>query len=889
MSNDYSDITNYEFKKDIGEGNFGKVKLGIFKPTGEEFAIKVLNKEKIRKKMKNLALRENEIITKLNHINIVLVYCIIDTKEDFYIIMEYCKLGELFDYIVKYKRLEEDESCNFFYQLINGVEYIHSQGIAHRDLKPENLLLTEKKTLKIIDFGLSHEFEEEEFLKTKCGSPSYAAPEIISKPNYNGFKIDIWCCGIILYAMLCGYLPFDGDDDGENNNVKLFQNILECEPELPDFLSDMSKDLIMSILNPDPDKRITIEEIKKHPFYIKGKNLCTIDYSSNEQEVIKTRQSFFKHVKDDNKANTHDILKEHDNYLNKNNSESANKITSKNYKGNKTDGNIKSSEKNSVDIISNSKYKFTINIEGRNSNHSNLASIDNTNKVTKAKLQLLSFKTKNRNKPKNELNTFKRKFNPINLHIQKNINNKIQNILNTEANENAKHGLPFIGQKETDNMFNYLLSNKLKFKMDNSSNNSINLIKNSEENISLNNKIKFGHHLNNKMNNILIEKQLNNNNILENIKKNLDNNNINVNSHKDIKLSDIHKTKMKSSERIKRNLNLHLNNITNINHRKHTGNMTNTINTYVPGKLTLSLSSENKINRKSKINKNYKYNYDYNYNFNSSPNKRIFINNSRAETLNVSNELNYKKNRNNIIKETKTIIPFHDDFSKKNIMINYSPNKNNFGIGNSSEIKTLVNNLQSNNKGDISTTKNKDNLKFNFMKDIKFNNIINMPKENSDNKLYMLTDANNQNDQNIKKNSKTNSKNYIINSERSNKRNGISLPKGINKEKKYNLTKVIKDAQNEKKGVKKNRSFGHNLNDEEVNNHPNRNVKKLILRKGSNEKNKREDLLRYALFRGNNNHKYSNFNNLITLNNNLLPKLNVHMYNNNNNKNEKFK
>ena len=142
--------------------------------------------------------------------------------------------------------------------------------------------------------------------------------------------------------------------------------------------------------------------------------------------------------------------------------------------------------------------------------------------------------------------------------------------------------------------------------MDDSSNSGVSLIKNSEENISSNNKIKFGQHLNSKINHILIEKQLNNNNVLEKIKKNLDNNNINVNSHKDIKLSDVHKTKMKSSERIKRNLNLHLNNITNNNHRKHAGNMTNTINTYVPGKLTLSLSSENKINRKSKINKRRK-------------------------------------------------------------------------------------------------------------------------------------------------------------------------------------------------------------------------------------------------------------------------------------------
>ena len=879
MSNDYSDITNYEFKKDIGEGNFGKVKLGIFKPTGEEFAIKVLNKEKIRKKMKNLALRENEIITKLNHINIVLVYSIIDTKEDYFIIMEYCKLGELFDYIVKYKRLSEEEASNFFYQLINGVEYIHSQGIAHRDLKPENLLLTEDKVLKIIDFGLSHEFEEEEFLKTKCGSPSYAAPEIISKPNYNGFKIDVWCCGIILYAMLCGYLPFDGDDDAQNNNVKLFQNILECEPELPDFLSNISKDLIMRILNPDPDKRITIEQIKKHPFYLKGKGLCSIDSSLKEQEIIKTKESFFKHAKEDNSNNNDDSLKENDNYLNKNNSESANKISSKNYKINKTDGNIKSNGKNSLDIFSNNKYKLTINVEGRNNN--NLISIENLNKVTKQKLQLISLKSKN--KQKNELNYFKKKFGPINLHIQKKLNTKIQNILNTEGNENAKHGLPFIGQKDYDNMFNYFLANKLKFRLDNSSNNSINLIKNSEESTNVtNNKTKFGPH--SKKNHIFIENKLNNNNdVFDNIKKNLDINKMNINSHKDIKISDIHKTKMKSSERIKRNFNLQLNNINTGSHRKNTGNMTNTINTYIPGKLTLSLSSENKINRKNKIYKN-KYNYDYNYNFNSSPKKNVYMNNTPVETLNVSNDINHVRNRNFNNREAKTIAPFNDNNSKRNI-INTSPIKEKFGNLQSSEMKTLGNNQNINNIGEILSTKNKDNLKFNFMREIKFNNIINLPKENSDNKLYMLTEENIPNTQNIK--SKVNSKNYIVNSERSDKRNGISLPKGVNKDKKYNLTKVIQNVQSDKLGMKKNKSFGHNSIDEEVQNKQNRNMKKFRIRKGSNDKIKnREDLLRYALFHGNKNHKYSNFNNLITLNNNLLPKLNDHMYNI---KNEKSK
>jgi len=874
-NNDYSDINNYEFGKDIGEGNFGKVKLGIFKPTGEQFAIKVLNKEKIRKKMKNLALRENEIITKLNHINIVLVYCIIDTKEDYFIIMEYCKLGELFDYIVKYKRLSEDESANFFYQLINGVEYIHSQGIAHRDLKPENLLLTEDKTLKIIDFGLSHEFEEEEFLKTKCGSPSYAAPEIISKPNYNGFKIDIWCCGIILYAMLCGYLPFDGDDDAENNNVKLFQNILECEPELPDFLSNISKNLIVRILNPDPDKRITIEQIKKHPFYLKGKRLCKIDYSLKEEEIRKTKESFYKNVKDDNKNNNYDeSLKETDNnYLNKNKSENENKISKNNYNTNKTDGNIKLSEKNSIEVLSNNKYQFTINAESRNNN--NLASIENISKATKAKLKLLSLKSKN--KQKNELNSFKRKFNPINLHIKKKINTKIPNILKTEANENAKHNLPFIGQKETDNMFNYLLANKLKFKLDNSSNNSINLIKNGEENGSLNNNMaKYGQNVTNKANKILLEKKLNNNDILDNIKKNLEINNMNINSHKDIKLSDVHKTKMKSSERIKRNLNIYLN---NINHIKNPGNMTNTLNTYVPGKLTLSLSSENKMNRKNKMNKNYKYNYDYNFNFNSSPNKATITTNSPTDTLDISNEIiKNKKYRNGNNREIKTlVIPFHDDYSRKNIR-NYSPKKDSLGFG-QSENKTLGYIQRIDNIGELLPSKNKDNLKFNFMKEIKFNNIINMPKENSDNKLYMLTDSNNNQTNIEKKRSKTNQKNYLIKSERSNKRNGISLPKGINKDKKYNLTKMIQDSQSDKKGIKKNKSFGHNSIEEQASNKQLRNIGKLKLKKGSNDKIKnREDLLRYALFNTNKNHKYTNFNNLITLNNNLLPRLNDHMY-----------
>ena len=145
MSYDYSDFSNYSLKDTIGEGNFGKVKLAIFIPTGNKFAVKILNKKKLKDKMKKSILNENEIIKKFNHINVIYVYQIIDLKDEYFIVMEYCEKGELFDYIVEHKRLEEDEASIFFYQLINGLEHIHKKKVAHRDLKPENLLLTKNK------------------------------------------------------------------------------------------------------------------------------------------------------------------------------------------------------------------------------------------------------------------------------------------------------------------------------------------------------------------------------------------------------------------------------------------------------------------------------------------------------------------------------------------------------------------------------------------------------------------------------------------------------------------------------------------------------------------------------------------------------------------------
>ena len=180
--------------------------------------------------------------------------------------MELAKGGELFNYIIDKRRLKEEEASCFFYQIISGMEYLHENNVVHRDLKPENLLLTEEKIIKIIDFGLSNEFTNGYLLQTPCGSPCYAAPEMILGKKYSGVNIDIWSTGIILYAMTCGYLPFE-----DKNNDVLFKKIIDLEYKFPDFLSLNLQNLITKILVINPKDRITVQDIKKHPFYNQGK------------------------------------------------------------------------------------------------------------------------------------------------------------------------------------------------------------------------------------------------------------------------------------------------------------------------------------------------------------------------------------------------------------------------------------------------------------------------------------------------------------------------------------------------------------------------------------------------------------------------------------------
>ncbi|XP_048433926.1 SNF1-related protein kinase catalytic subunit alpha KIN10-like isoform X2 [Pyrus x bretschneideri] len=256
-------LSNYKLGKTLGIGSFGKVKIAEHALTGHKVAIKILNRRKIKNlDMEEKVRREIKILRLFMHPHIIRLYEVIETPSDIYVVMEYVKSGELFDYIVEKGRLQEDEARNFFQQIISGVEYCHRNMVVHRDLKPENLLLDSKCNVKIADFGLSNVMRDGHFLKTSCGSPNYAAPEVISGKLYAGPEVDVWSCGVILYALLCGTLPFD-----DENIPNLFKKIKGGIYTLPSHLSPGARDLIPRMLVVDPMKRMTIPEIRQHAWF----------------------------------------------------------------------------------------------------------------------------------------------------------------------------------------------------------------------------------------------------------------------------------------------------------------------------------------------------------------------------------------------------------------------------------------------------------------------------------------------------------------------------------------------------------------------------------------------------------------------------------------------
>ncbi|KAI9352251.1 kinase-like domain-containing protein [Zopfochytrium polystomum] len=270
----------YVLLKTIGEGEFGKVKLAYHvKDPTYEVAIKLIKKENIRNPVKRAKiLREISILKSLDHPYIVRLLEVVETDQYIGMVMEYASGGELFEYILAHRYLKERDACRFFAQLLAGVSYIHSVGIVHRDLKLENLLLDSDRNVIITDFGFANRCRSGDvdiLMQTSCGSPCYAAPELVVSEGYAGEAADIWSCGVILYAMLSGYLPFDDDPenpDGDNINL-LYKYILETSLEFPDHISEDAKSLLSRMLVPDPRYRAKMPEVISHRFEKKKKKL----------------------------------------------------------------------------------------------------------------------------------------------------------------------------------------------------------------------------------------------------------------------------------------------------------------------------------------------------------------------------------------------------------------------------------------------------------------------------------------------------------------------------------------------------------------------------------------------------------------------------------------
>ncbi|KAK8966097.1 CBL-interacting protein kinase 32 [Platanthera guangdongensis] len=262
-------VGKYELGRTIGEGTFAKVRFARNSETGDAVAIKILDKEKILKnKMVEQIKREIATMKLIKHPNVVRIYEVMGSKTKIFLVLEFVKGGELFDKIVNHGRMREDEARKYFQQLINAVDYCHSRGVYHRDLKPENLLLDEYGNLKVSDFGLSAlslQVRDDGLLHTTCGTPNYVAPEVLNDKGYDGATADLWSCGVILFVLLAGYLPFEDD-----NVMNLYKKISCAEFSCPSWLSFEASKLITRILDPNPKARMTIPQMLENVWFKKN-------------------------------------------------------------------------------------------------------------------------------------------------------------------------------------------------------------------------------------------------------------------------------------------------------------------------------------------------------------------------------------------------------------------------------------------------------------------------------------------------------------------------------------------------------------------------------------------------------------------------------------------
>ncbi|XP_067088994.1 serine/threonine-protein kinase BRSK2 isoform X1 [Osmerus mordax] len=257
----------YRLEKTLGKGQTGLVKLGVHCITGQKVAIKIVNREKLSESVLMKVEREIAILKLIEHPHVLKLHDVYENNKYLYLVLEHVSGGELFDYLVKKGRLTPKEARKFFRQIISALDFCHSHSICHRDLKPENLLLDEKNNIRIADFGMASLQVGDSLLETSCGSPHYACPEVIRGEKYDGRRADVWSCGVILFALLVGALPFDHD-----NLRQLLEKVKSGVFHMPHFIPPDCQALLKGMIEVNPDKRLTLEAIQKHSWYLGGRN-----------------------------------------------------------------------------------------------------------------------------------------------------------------------------------------------------------------------------------------------------------------------------------------------------------------------------------------------------------------------------------------------------------------------------------------------------------------------------------------------------------------------------------------------------------------------------------------------------------------------------------------